>query len=487
MRLIKSCLLILTLLVLAASSLNYRNRLIREAPLTGYFQLHELPTVKLFTWRSWLSSSFQDEFSARLNDHTGLRNTLIRIANQVDYTLFGNIHAEGFIRGKEGYLFEEDYIHEYNGDFFIGQRVIDKKLSRLKNVTDSLSKYNIPLLLVYEPGKASFYPEFIPGRFRAGKPSASNLSFYLQRSREIGLSFMDMNGYFLKMKDTARYPLFPRYGMHWSLCGVPLAVDTLARAAGKLTGRQLPLFRTKQLLETETPLGTDNDIGALLNLACPMRATRGAFPLIAFENRPPAALKVLVIADSYYLNIIEDYGRKLFKTQDYWYYNKKLYPLQNHNPPALVDKSDLRNRLKQYDLVLVMVSEINLHCGFWNFADEAYLAFHPELRDPKVDSIENVIRNERIWFRFMVKKASLQGQTLEEAIHEDATYVFNTNYHNITGKSYWDSVYQVIYDIRNNSDWLSQIKKKAHDRRITLDSMLMMDAVYCYEQSKKKH
>ncbi|MEI6682365.1 MAG: hypothetical protein WCO44_07040 [Bacteroidota bacterium] len=487
MRLIKSCLLILTLLVLAASSLNYRNRLVREAPLTGYFQLHDLPSVKLFTWRSWFSSSFQDEFSARVNDHAGLRNSLVRIANQVDYTLFGNIHAEGFIRGKEGYLFEEDYIHEYNGDFFIGQRVIDKKLSRLKNVSDSLNKYNIPLLLVYEPGKASFYPEFIPDRFHAGKPSASNLSFYLQRSRELGLPFVDMNSYFLEMKDTARYPLFPRYGMHWSLYGVPLAVDTLARVAGKMTGKQLPRFTTKRLLETETPVGTDNDIGDLLNLACPMKATRGAFPLIAFENRPPANLKVLVIADSYYLNIIEGYGRKLFKTQDYWYYNKKVYPFQNQNPPACVDKSDLRNRLKQYDLVLVMVSEINLHCGFWNFADEAYLAFHPEQKDPKVDSIENVIRNERSWFRFMVKKAVQRGQTLEEAINEDATYIFNSNYNNLSGKGSRDSVNHIIFDIRNNPDWFSQITKKAHDRRITLDSMLMLDAFYCYEQSKKKH
>jgi len=487
MRLVKYFLLSLILLALAVSSLNYRNRLVREAPLTGYFQLHDLPSVKLFTWRSWFSSSFQDEFSARVNDHTGLRNTLIRIANQVDYTLFGNVHAEGFIRGKEGYLFEEDYIHEYNGDFFIGQRVIDKKLSRLKNVSDSLKKYNIPLLLVYEPGKASFYPEFIPDRFHAGKPSASNLSFYLQRSRELGLPFMDMNRYFLEMKDTARYPLFPRYGMHWSLYGVPLAVDTLARVAGKMTGKQLPRFRTKKLLETETPVGTDNDIGELLNLACPMKATRGAFPLIAFENKPPVALRVLVIADSYYLNIIEGYGRKLFKTQDYWYYNKKCYPFQNQSPPAYVDKSDLRSRLKHYDLVLVMVSEINLHCGFWNFADEAYLAFHPEQKDPKVDSIENVIRNERSWFRFLVKKASRQGQTLEEAIHEDATYLFNTHYNSITGKSYCDSVYHITCDIRNNPDWFSQVKKKAQERKIPLDSMLLLDAAYCYEQSKKKH
>ncbi|HNX86361.1 MAG TPA: hypothetical protein PKN12_05475, partial [Bacteroidales bacterium] len=318
-----------------------------------------------------------------MNDHVGFYNTLIRINNQYDYTLFGLIHAKGFVQGLDRYLYEEDYIHEYTGDYFIGQPVIDKKLSRLKSVQDSLRAHNIPLLLVYEPGKASFYPEYIPRRFHPEWRSITNYQYFVQRSAELGVSNLDLNRYFMQMKDTSRYPLFPRYGMHWSLYGVTFAVDTLVRRIEAETGKSLPKFTINSISTSRVPWGTDNDIGELLNLVCPLAPTEGAYPEVVFPPIPEKQnLTVLIIADSYYLNIVEDYGRRLFKEQEYWYYNNKLYPYQNNNPPAYVDKNDLLAKLKKFDLILLMSSEINLHCGFWNFADEAWAAFHPGYQDP---------------------------------------------------------------------------------------------------------
>jgi hypothetical protein len=204
-------------------------------------------------------------------------------------------------------------------------------------------------------------------------------------------------------------------------------VDTLSRWIESATGKELPNFSSRYLDTSLTPRGTDNDIGELLNLACPLKPTPGAYPSIVFQKEPVKALSALIIADSYYLNIVEDYGRQLFKSQDYWYYNKKVYPYQNHDPPRYVDKSNLREKLKQYDVVLLMVSEINLHCGFWNFADESFLAFYPEIEDPQIYAIENEIRNDRDWFRFMVNKARVQEKPLEEMIRCDAEFTFNTN------------------------------------------------------------
>jgi hypothetical protein len=427
MRTVKVSLFFLLLLLLSAPLLHLTLKVFREPELHGYYHQTDPPSLTLFSPKKWFSTEFQDQFSTRLTDHTGLRNSLIRVRNQYDYSLFGMIHAKGFIQGKCGYLFEEDYIHEYNGDFFIGKAVIDKKLSRLKNVSDTLRAYNIPLLLVYEPGKASFYPEYIPRRFHPEHRTQTNYDYFVKRSRELAIPFMDMNSYFLKMKDTSRYPLFPRYGMHWSLYAVPVAVDTLSRWIESATGKELPNFSSRYLDTSLTPRGTDNDIGELLNLACPLKPTPGAYPSIVFQKEPVKALSALIIADSYYLNIVEDYGRQLFKSQDYWYYNKKVYPYQNHDPPRYVDKSNLREKLKQYDVVLLMVSEINLHCGFWNFADESFLAFYPEIEDPQIYAIENEIRNDRDWFRFMVNKARVQEKPLEEMIRCDAEFTFNTN------------------------------------------------------------
>ena len=486
MRRIKVIILFLFLSLMLISIIQFRFRLFNEAPLTGYYSQSELPNLKFFTWTRWFSGEFQDQFSLRVNDNIGFRKSLIRISNQYDYSMFGIIHAKGFIQGKDRYLFEEDYIHEYNGEYFIGQRTIDKKLSRLKNVMDSLRSYHIPLLLVYEPGKASFYPEYIPSRFQSDKREETNYDYFVKRSRDLGLTFMDMNSYFLQMKDTARFPLFPRYGMHWSLYGVPFAVDTISRLIESATGRKLPDFNIRRLNVSDTPLGTDNDIGELLNLACPLQPTPGAYPVVEFSHDPGMSLSALVIADSYYVNIVEDYGSRIFKIQDYWYYNKKVYPYQNNDPPVYVDKSNLRERLLKYDVVLLMVSEINLHCGFWNFADECFLAFHPEATDPMVYKIENEIRNDREWFRFMVKKSRLQDRPLEEMVRGDAEYTFFTNYSNLQGKSTIDTIHYIALTIKNNPEWLAVVEKKAHDLNIPIDTMVMLDARYSYDQSKKK-
>ena len=192
-----------------------------------------------------------------------------------------------------------------------------------------------------------------------------------------------------------------------------------------------------------------------------------------------------MIADSYYVNIVDTFGKKIFRKQDYWYYNKKLYPYQNNNPPAYVDKSDLRNKLLGYDVILLMVSEINLHCGFWNFADEAYLAFHPEVKDPWVYQTENMIRNEREWFRFMVNKARLEKRTLEAMIHGDARYVVNSDPAKFPPQCYQDSIYQIAGLITNSADWFESVKKKAAEWQIPVDSMVMIDARYTYEEWKK--
>jgi len=485
MRTAKAILLLMILLSLMTPFFLQRFHLFSEAPLKGYFSESPLPGLKYFTWDRWFRSIFQDDISTRVNDNIGAHKSLIRFSNQLDYSLFGITHAKGFMAGKKGYLFEEDYIHEYNGDYFIGKAPIEKKLERLKDVMDSLRAYHVPLLLVFEPGKASFFPEYIPSRFHPWKKTDKNLDWFLKISFGKGIPFLDLNTWFLKIKDTARYPLFPKYGMHWSLYGAAVAVDTLKRYVEAATGTKLPGFRISRMVPCSIPQGTDNDIGDLLNLVCPLPRTYGAYPEIVFGGSPRRSLSVLVIADSYYVSIAEAYGRKLFRYQDYWYYNKKVYPHQNQDPPPYVDKSNLRDKLKKYDVVLLMVSEINLHGGFWNFADEAYLSFHPEVKDPLVYGLENRIRNEREWFTSISGRSLSEGVPLDRMIRENAEYFFYLYYNDFPGKGYWDTVQYITMNIRNNPEWYNKIMRNAREQHMPVDTALKLNAVYTYEQFKK--
>ena len=89
-------------------------------------------------------------------------------------------------------------------------------------------------------------------------------------------------------------------------------------------------------------------------------------------------------------------------------------------------KQNLREKFREYDIILLMVSEVNLHCGFWNFADEAYEAYFPDHSDPFWYPYENQIRNEQEWFRYMVKKAKEKQTSLDNIIRSDAKYLYHT-------------------------------------------------------------
>jgi len=486
MRSVKTTLVFLILLSWAISLLQTHFHIFRDKPLMGYYNKKLPPELRYFTWKRWFSSIFQDDFSSRLNDNIGLRNSLVRVRNQFDYSLFGLLHAEGFVEGKNGYLYEEDYIHEYTGLYFIGTRAIEKKLSRLKNVMDSLAFYDIPLILIFEPGKASFLPEYIPDRFHPEKRGETNYEWFSKQAKELGISCLDLNRYFLLMKDTSRYPLFPRNGMHWSLYGVQLAADTMSKFFAGFTGKPMPEFHVQGLRFSENSLGTDYDIGDLLNLVCPLKRSPGVYPMVSFRSIPDGSLPALVVADSYYVNLVESYGKKMFGKQDYWYYNSSVYPHQNDIPQVKIDKTNLREKLKSYGVILLMVSEINLHCCFWNFADEAFRAFHPEIRDSRLYDFENTIRIDRGWFRFLVKKSVEQKLTLEKMIRVNAEYMFLSNYQNIEGKGRQDSIEYLRLGIKNNPGWMTKITRKAKKHNIPVDSMILLDAIYSYDQSKKK-
>ena len=486
MRSLKTILLFLVILTLTASVLQSNFELIREKPLKGYYPRSDKPGLGFFSKQRWFSGEFQEITAVKVNNNIGFRISCIRLFNQVEYSLFGLAHAKGFTVGKRQYLFEEEYIHEYLGHYFIGKKAIDGKLSQLKNVSDSLSAYHIPLILVYEPGKASFYPEYIPARFHAEKRTLSNYDYFVKRSGEFRIPFLDLNSSFLRMKDTTRYPLFPKYGMHWSIYGSHIAADTLSKYIACRTGSRMPAFRPESYQLSDKSPGTDYDIGDIFNLALPLAPARGIYPVVPFNSIPPGTLSALIIADSYYINLVETYGRKMFASQEYWYYNNKLYPGQNLDPPVYADKSDLKKKLLQHNVIMLMVSEINLHCGFWNFADEAYLAFHPEKKADHLYDIENSIRNDREWFRSLVQKAKGRSRPLETFIRDDAEFIFYKTYRELSGKTSADSIQYIRLTIKNSPEWLAQVIQKARDRHITPYSMMMLDAVYTFNQLKKK-
>ncbi|MBE0648600.1 MAG: hypothetical protein IH596_12560 [Bacteroidales bacterium] len=480
---LKSGFLAFILVVISLPFFQKELAVVREPSLYGYFRNARMPGLDSLTWNHWFNESFQSQAEQAIEDQVGFRKSLIRIYNEQDYCLFGVANADGFIRGKKGYLYEEEYILEYTGRYFIGKRTIEKKLRKLKAVQEKLRNQGTELIMIIEPGKASFYPEYIPDHYLVRGRTLSNYDYMVQKCTDMQIPFLDLNSYFMEMKESSPYPLFPKYGMHWSIFGATLAVDTLNKYISKQASVHVPAFEVTEVTITDKMRSTDNDIEKTLNLIADLPETELAYPEIRFgSDTVDKELKMLVIGDSYYNSIKEMFSENCYLRDDFWYYNRKVYPFIHVDGHDVVH-DDLRDRIQGYNVILLLSSEINLHCFFWNAVDQLYAELFPANPDSWFSTYENGIRNDRGWFRFAVKQAKENFTTLERMIAREAAYQVYQNFNTLDPASKEDSIVYYMQAIRSSPNWLADTWKKSKMANISLEEMMRIEAEYMYKMN----
>ena len=189
MKILEKILVIIILIVLVFPAIQKEFTVFQVKKLDGDFVLAEKP---VFSMTEWYEGSFQASYDKYLEDHIGFRDFLVRLTNQFDYSLFRIPHAEGVVVGKNDQLFEYDYIRAYVGEDYIGEENIDRKIRKLKFVQEYLKEEkNIDLILVFEPGKASFYPENIPDRYLDNIAANTNFNSFQKKAIEHEVKFID--------------------------------------------------------------------------------------------------------------------------------------------------------------------------------------------------------------------------------------------------------------------------------------------------------
>ena len=110
-----------------------------EKPLQGAVTLEQ--DVR-FSVTAWENESFQHGKEKYLNQAFGFRNFLVRINNQLYYSILDIAKAKGVVVGKNGYLFEETYINDYLGASFVGQERVKDVVRRLSAIDSIFETMN---------------------------------------------------------------------------------------------------------------------------------------------------------------------------------------------------------------------------------------------------------------------------------------------------------------------------------------------------------
>ncbi|MBN1338345.1 MAG: hypothetical protein JXA03_03430 [Bacteroidales bacterium] len=481
MKLLEKILLICVMVIILSPPAMMFFPWVKEKPLSGDFVVPPQPRINM---NDWLDGIYQEKYEPWANFHIGFHHSLFRLANQLDFSLFGKVRSDDIIRGKNDFFMEYDYIRAYSGIDYIGEKSLDRFIRRLTFLQKKLkADNNTDLIFVIEPGKAGFMPENIPERFPVNDTVMNNYRKMVELSAKHGLEFIDLNSYFLSLKDKTTYPLFTKYGTHWSQYGMSLAADSLIKYIEYTRNTDLPdykIIRYEKEIRSRRP---DYDIGNAMNLIFRLPETDTlAYPVYEFQKDNQAEKpRLLVIGDSFFWNIYNtELPFKLFKDAHFWYFNSLVFP-ETYMDTLLSQTLSLKEELYHNDVILIMVTERFLYKLAWGFVDDAYELFVPQTHYDEIHRIIERICLYDTWFGQILTKAEKSGSSLSETLSREAMYLLEQKNPGRFYRLY--GPYSYRQSILSSSEWIESIEQKAAERNISLDSAISLDAAYMFEKN----
>lgn len=406
----------------------------RVKPLAGVTQEVKIPKL---TWKNVQSGHFQRTLEQYVRQHYGYRPNTIRLYNQYLWDCYHKTYNKSMIAfGKEGWLYEpwfvEDYYHggTYNQgkDSLTLATALNDEAFRLYQLQHILEDYGTTLLVCQAPGKDLIYPEYLPDDTVTTRPKTlSARDHYEAKFNALNLNHINMEQWFLQMKDTACFDLFPQKGTHWSNLAALYAADSLFRYIEAKKGyplNQLAIGAPYQ----DKPRKPDYDLEELLNLVRPLPKRPLHYADIHVEPLPQAVKpKMIVIGDSFYWNLcLQIPMDSLFSAAPYWYYNSTIHFDSLHRSTQEVD---LVEELLTADVVMILYSSTQLYKMSDGFSKQALLALccdEEDLHQAEAACIRNIHNSPR-WLADIQQRAETYHKPLDEFIAGEAANQVRSN------------------------------------------------------------
>jgi hypothetical protein len=414
---------IILLLPLVQSMTNF----LHEDTLGGFAPSTVAPE---FSKDAWFSGEYQTQMDKRIGETFGLRSWSIRLNNQLVFSVFRKPQANDVVIGKENYLYEGQYIRAYYGDDFVGEDSILHRMERLKFLKDTLTKMNKTLMLVFAPGKVSYYPEYIPDEYKKER-KITNEEVHKKYAKQFGLDYIDFNEDFKKKKSKYKQLLYPQHGIHWSIYGSAIAADSIIHRIERIRNIDMPdLYWKDSETIYEQSKWRDYDIAEAMNLMFRFHSEPMAYPNIKYESDSGKTKpSILVISDSFYWTIYEMGFANAFSKADFWFYNEQAYPAN-----ANINTLSLKDEIAKHDIILIMGTEATLPRFGWKFIENSYNMFKNigqqdnEKFKKEVDEFKEFIRNNADFLKGAQERALKANISLDSSITLDAIWEVKKRY-----------------------------------------------------------
>ena len=412
-------------------------------PLKGVENEQPKPVLN---FQNYVEGSFQRQTEAHLKQHLGFRPTLIRLYNQYLWDFYGKTPVtEGQVTfGKDGWMYEpwvvaDHYQRQFRyfaSDSTQMASLLTEEAERLLQLQQTLESSGIKLFVCLVPAKDLICPEYLPEnqdtRFD-NEPKISARFFNEEIYTQLGINHLNLEQWFLQIKDTADFMLFPKTGTHWSRYAALQGADTLIRYMehlGDINMRNL-VIGPRELDNARDP---DDDLESLLNLIRPLPKPKYYYANATTDGDTTAMKpKIIVIGDSFWWTIAAQLPLgEIFSESPYWYYNSTVYYDPRYNS---VNELDLTEELLSSNFVVLFycaTQQYRMNDGFTQKALDALVSVPDEIAFDSAAYIEREIQKtiarllaDHNSMDMVREKAETNGFSIEEQLRADAEWIIN--------------------------------------------------------------
>ena len=453
--------------------------------LKGFFNRAE--DVK-FSSDDWMNLSFQEKKEKFLNDNFGFRESLVRLNNQQKFIFFKNTTSAEAVFGKEGYFFGKDYLKSYLGEDFIGVDSIIHKCFLIKELQERLQKRGQVFLPVLAPNKIRVLNNFVPDGLI--KKNISNYEIFKILFDKLKIKYIDFNTYFCNANSTAKYPLYSKYGTHWSHYGHTLATDSIIKYLNYHHSLNIPSLNWDSIPMSNVLRDPDNDIIEGMNLFVDqLPSEKMAYPIVSFKQTQNEKPSLFIIGDSYQESLAKtDFQNQAFSNYKFLYYFREVFPLTYDK--LAIYKVNLKREIDSHKVILLITGEFNMTNYGWGFLEIATGLLNGSIRGEDLE-YENIVtmmkyavKNDKELIKKIKERSEKENLNFDSLVTGSAVYLADTKiFKEHSNKSL--RIKLLKEKIKNSPDWMGQIIIKAKDRKISIDSMVTLDAIWMADQTKK--
>ena len=361
----------LTALLLFAFAIQQQTGLFKFKELSGVVDSTPKPE---WTWHNFINGSLQDTTEAYLQQNFGFREPLTRLYNQTEWALFRYsqvVEDQRIVITPDNWIFEpwtveeyyQSHAYQFAKDSLEMAEKLENEAQRLLQIQQFLEPYGTHLFVALLPGKELVCSEHMPKNtqyFFEKKITAYD--FYRKRFKELGVNHIDLGEWFVQMKDTVSYPLFPQTGTHWSNLAAIYATDTLIRYMEHLSDSNMVNIITGDIFQRT--LKPDADLESLMNLIWPLQKRPNMLTSATYDFDTTAwRPRLITIGDSFYWNILNFTPVwDVFTGVPFWYYCSTAYFIDKDLTIAKkVSELDMLQEVIDADFVMLAYSTVALY------------------------------------------------------------------------------------------------------------------------------